>query len=432
MYKPSFYNIIIQNGLSPIVFNAVSGAIARFDNDTLLKMMDPSRCSNLPESKKMAEKGFLVSTNIDEWSRLVFDRQCFIFNPSPTTIGFVITPTLACNMKCPYCFENDGRQLTTMNENIMFATLAYIKKEIEDHPSVKDISIVWFGGEPCLQSNLIVSFCDSLFPYLKVKGIGYYSRIATNGVLLTSELAHIFRDRCNITDAQITIDGLSKSYSERKRCHESDFFQLIENIKQICDVIKVNLRVNVDSDNQNEIPELLAFLLETNGLNGKVNLYFAQIQNWNAENGRNYLDDFSYCVFLKRIHHLILEKGWEQSFVPKRPVRQVGPCGSMRNTNATIGPDGIIYRCEHCLNLTEWAIGDVIHGKLHNEKDLMFLCKPILDKCKFCKAFPICAGGCAANELLHGLKPVNCENYVDIIKENVVFAVLSREKANNT
>ena len=431
MYKPSFYNIVIEFGSHSIVFNAVSGAIAKFDNDILSKMLNPSLCSNLPETDIMVEKGFLVSTNTNEWSRLVFDRQCFIFNPSPTTIGFVIAPTLACNMKCPYCFENDGRRLTTMSDRIMTATLEYIKGEIENHQSVKDVSIVWFGGEPCLQSDLIVRFCNSLIPYLKSKRIGYYSRIATNGVLLTSELAHVFRDRCNITDAQITIDGLSKSYSERKHCHESDFFQLIENIKQICDVININLRINVDSDNQTEIPELLAFLLETNGLNGKINLYFAQIQNWNSENGRNYLDDFSFGVFLKQVHHHILEKGWEQSFTPKRPVRQVGPCGSMRNTNATIGPDGVIYRCEHCLNLTDWAIGDVIHGKYHNEKDMMFLCKPILHKCRTCKAFPICAGGCAANELLHDLKPINCENYVDIIKENVVFAVLSREKANN-
>ena len=92
-YKPSFYNIIVdETPTSKIIFNSVTGAIAQFDNVTYQKIMDPLECSKLEQTSKMNELGFLVDINDDERAKIFYDRQCFIFNQNPVTLGFVIAP----------------------------------------------------------------------------------------------------------------------------------------------------------------------------------------------------------------------------------------------------------------------------------------------------------------------------------------------------
>lgn len=430
-YKPSFYNIVIdESQKSKIVFNSVTGAIAYFNNDTFNKMYDVNICSFLKETPQMYEKGFLVNVFDDEWEKLFYDRQCYIFNPNPVSLGFVIAPTLKCNLKCPYCFENDDRNHITMDSQTIESTIRYIMQSVENYPAIKEVFIVWFGGEPCLEINTIKTISENVIPFLVEKNIEYNSRIATNGLLLTKEYAIILKDICKVENAQITIDGLSHSYSLRKNCSEALFYKLINNIKEICDIININLRINIDLDNAIEIPQLLDYLLNENKLNGKININFAQLQKWNNEADRKYIENYSYIDFLHKIHKLILENKWDISFMNKRPIRQVGPCGSMRSTHSTIGPDGYIYRCEHCLGKPEWNIGNIYEGRIHNKNDLKFLCSKLPPKCSKCQAFPICAGGCTANVVLHNIPPSNCEIFVDMIKENVLFAVNSKSLRN--
>lgn len=426
-YKPSFYNIIVdETPTSKIIFNSVTGAIAQFDNVTYQKIMDPLECSKLEQTSKMNELGFLVDINDDEWAKLFYDRQCYIFNPNPVTLGFVIAPTLKCNLNCPYCFENDNRHHNRMSADTVEKTIDYIIRTVNSCPFTKEVYIVWFGGEPCLEVDIIRKISKHIIPFLNSKGIKYNSRITTNGVLLSENVASILKKECQVNSAQITIDGLSQNYSIRKKCNEELFFKLIENIISICEIISVNIRINIDKDNYEEIPQLLQYLLDEKKLNGKININFAQLQNWNNETDRKYLTGSFYIDFLKSIHHTIIKNNWTSSFKNKRPFRQVGPCGSMRCTHSTIDPDGFIYRCEHCLGSPEWSIGTIQDGKIHNKNDMTFLCRNLPAKCSQCQAFPICAGGCTANEILHGIPASNCDIFMEIIKENVMFAVKSQ------
>lgn len=431
-YRPSFYNIeaMVDND-RVLFFNSVSGAIAWINNDiaNIIKTEKNISDENLELANELHLKGFLVCEEEDEWSKLLYERQAFIFNPNPTVLGFVIAPTLQCNLSCPYCFEKDGRSLSTMTEDIVEQSAKYIISQISRMPTVRELYIAWFGGEPCLQVDKIRKIYSLLLPIIEERNLKYESRIVTNGSLLTKDVSVFLNNKCGVCDAQITIDGLHDNYSKRKSCSPHVLDNVVHNIELAADILNINLRINVDQENADEMSTLLKWLLDEHNLNGKINIYFAQIQRWNDCDNRSYLDDFSYLEFINGIHKKIINCNWQKTFNPKRPVRQVGPCGSMRSNNCTIGPDGKLHRCEHCLNHPEWAIGDVYTGRYYNEADMKYLLEMPMEKCRTCKAFPICAGGCLSNKILHNIPPLNCMNYIDLIKEQVKFAAYSKNKA---
>lgn len=127
--------------------------------------MDPLECSKLEQTSKMNELGFLVDINDDEWAKLFYDRQCYIFNPNPVTLGFVIAPTLKCNLNCPYCFENDNRHHNRMSADTVEKTIDYIIRTVNSCPFTKEVYIVWFGGEPCLEVDIIRKISKHIIPF---------------------------------------------------------------------------------------------------------------------------------------------------------------------------------------------------------------------------------------------------------------------------
>lgn len=429
LYKASKYNIPVDVNNATLIFNSVSGAIVEVESELLPKLIseDYTFDENNQYFESLKKEGLIVPYKRDEFSGLQYDKNVYTFDQSPKLIGFVIAPTMGCNLNCPYCFEAGVRENRPMSKQTWDDVYAFIIKRVEQHPSVREVSISWFGGEPCLQIDQICAFSEKLIQSLSCKKVDYQARIVTNGVLLNEETAKKLQ-KAMVKKAQITIDGLASNYAQRKGCGSDTFYKVIKNIILATNYMHVNIRINLDKDNLMDVEALLQYLLDENHLNGIVNITPAPVRAWNKNDTTNHLTGNDYLVFLRNMHNLILKNGWEASFAPKRPARRLSSCGSIRNTNGTIGPDGQLYRCEHCLNRSEWSIGNVSTGEEYNSVDLQFMHYSCDEKCSSCKGFPICVGGCVASQLLHHVEPEYCDQYLDIIKENVRFAYLSRIK----
>ena len=63
-----------------------------------------------------------------------------------------INPTLACNFACPYCFEKQHPDIF-MNGTIENKIINFINL----HKGAKILDVTWFGGEPLLAFDRIVS-----------------------------------------------------------------------------------------------------------------------------------------------------------------------------------------------------------------------------------------------------------------------------------
>ena len=88
---------------------------------------------------------------------------------------YIIHLTDSCNLNCTYCYENKKIK------NISFESIKAIC-DYEINQNSKYVNIVFYGGEPLLQKNLITQTID----YIKSKKSKtiFYFGITTNGTLI--------------------------------------------------------------------------------------------------------------------------------------------------------------------------------------------------------------------------------------------------------
>lgn len=109
-------------------------------NILALKDIHPSLLNTL------IQENFFVENKKDEWKE-VFSKWETEDN-SQEKLSLIINPTLDCNMRCWYCYEQHNKAAYMSDK-----TLQSIKNLIErqtSNPILKGLNIDFFGGEPLL------------------------------------------------------------------------------------------------------------------------------------------------------------------------------------------------------------------------------------------------------------------------------------------
>ncbi len=116
-----------------------------------------------------------------------------------------------CNLACSYCYAGSGDYGSPafMTNEVAFKALEYFSKD------VPELTVVFFGGEPLLNFDLIkdaVLFCQTI----REKGSScvFKFRITTNGTLFTTEILRFFRLHRFSISVSYDGDGLQ----DRQRC----------------------------------------------------------------------------------------------------------------------------------------------------------------------------------------------------------------------
>jgi len=117
--------------------------------------------------------------------------------------NITIAPTMDCNFKCYYCFEDSSK--TYMSEDIC----KRIAKFINESKDLKQLNLTWFGGEPLLAFEQICRITESI--YLSNEQHSH-TTIITNGYYLTKAVVDKL-DALRINRLQITVDGLFEKYN---------------------------------------------------------------------------------------------------------------------------------------------------------------------------------------------------------------------------
>lgn len=426
MYKPSKYNLTVETDDRgrTLLYNTVSGAVCWINQDIHQIILKASELNEDQIPNEIIRLGFVVTQSADETDKLMFHKKRYIYNSCPEYITYVIAPTLSCNYKCSYCFEKNASHVKTMDDSTLPHIEKFIEREIKKYPSLKGIRITWFGGEPCLQLERIEMLSKRLISLTQNSGLEYAAFMVTNGLLLTFENALRLNKVSHLTEAQITLDGLALTYRNRRSCDIQAFDKVIRNIIEVSNILKLHIRINVDEENMQEIKQLLDLLFEKHQLHDRISLYFAIIKNYTSMTV-NPLKEANFESFRKNLIDYVQLKLWGKAIRIGLPVKVATACGAMKNYNCVIGPEGELYRCEHCLGMPKWVIGDVINGFYHNQADEAFLEAKLDQKCLNCSLLPVCAGGCLADRILNKLE-FDCNAYQERIKINVRLAVNKR------
>lgn len=410
----SKFNIAIESEPERLlVCNLRNLNIAWIDKKYLENIWTSGDLVTSEEIRQLCAHGFIISEKVDESSEIRSQRRSFIENRNPKHMQYVIAPTMRCNCNCWYCFEN-RQDAHVMTPDECDAVAAYIESQVSRNAWCKVLHLTWFGGEPTLALEQITRIGEKLKKYCSSMNIKLESAIVSNGILLTQKCVKRLVESTNLIRCQISMDGTRERYGEDKGVSSHVYDKVLDNLCDIAELIDVTVRVNVHKDNEPATRELYFKLLTLGIMDKGVKVYFAPITNCSTCDTTAM---YSTNEFRKLSDKIIdaLPRALVQGRYPE--LRKVS-CGAMRRAFACIGPDLKLYRCEHCLGHSEFAIGDVTSGyNPANAFDRTFLGE-LPERCSECVYVPVCQGGCRVKHVL-SIESPDCSEMGNTVKWQV-------------
>lgn len=303
-----------------------------------------------------------------------------------------------------------------MNNKVAQDIIGFIIRQIKLLKNIKNVRVTWFGGEPLLSYDIIVSFSNVLKAKLRDLNVNYQSNMITNGLLLTKDKIECLVKQCNLKYVQITLDGFKETYSKLKQTPEESFNIVVSNIINASFFAKVTIRLNTNKANYNEMKCLAKYLIEDCGLKNKVVIYLAEIRDYNNKKSN---DSYRAGEFLMARHefkqYLFDNKYIDYYKMAEPPCFEPNFCGIIKKYNYAIGPNGELYKCEHYFGDKRKIVGDIYNGLYYNEEYKKFIegCSDI--QCINCNLAPCCRSDCGAMYECHK-RNGDCLIYNDLLK----------------
>lgn len=177
---------------------------------------------------QLKSTGCLVEDTIDEIALL--KQRIKDVDENPKGYRLTINPTIDCNFKCWYCYEN--HQKTMMSNTVLSNVLKLITKIISA-PELVEFELSFFGGEPLLYYKPIVlpilehlTSLRSLYPDKR-----YEINFTTNGYLLTDAIMESMKAH-HVSAFQITLDGDREEHDKTRFPYKGgkSFDKIVANI----------------------------------------------------------------------------------------------------------------------------------------------------------------------------------------------------------
>lgn len=416
--KPSKFNIAQLYQGNILLYNTYSTSMVEMELQTYKDIFENGANSYNEEIKQLISMGFLVEDSLDELAEQKQLRETVVSTSGETISNIIIAPTLACNARCFYCFEN-GYRKGIMTPDTARAVVQFLKA----HWDGEKIGITWFGGEPLMAADVIEVMIDEF----NKEGIPFSSKITTNGSLLTSTMIQRIQQKWNVDKIQITVDALGSEYNAIKNYVgiEDAFSLVMQNIKLCLDAgLPIRIRINFDPDKMSTAVNTMEYLNNLFGAYPNIKVYFAPIDEDDCI-VRNITDSFSdhdehpYIKLIKygRKHGLyrgfpdMEDDKYTQEFdthgllkklkIYPQPINCYATCQNV----FSIDCNGKLYKCHRGLGRDEYASGDVFSGVQKNDI-YNFFCDTefFMDECNDCAILPICQGGCKINAKLYNGK----------------------------
>lgn len=289
--KVSQYTRYTKYGDDVIVYNTYNGALGSLNKNTatdeynnVISAIDKKAECRALETKKYSQEflsNFCVEDDVDEINVLAADYLARCWDPQ--NLYFICVVNNFCNFKCAYCYETHDKQQFSASalDNLYQAIVDYHSKV-----NLKKIGIEWYGGEPLLSKDLILSFTKKLNSFCKMNDIETIYAITTNGYELTSEVATEFVE-LGITSFQITIDGAEYLHNKLRPLKNgsgtwSKIIENLEHMKTLDKLFHVIIRVNYTYETLECFDEFLDYF-ESHFDSSRFSLFFHGISDWGGD-----------------------------------------------------------------------------------------------------------------------------------------------------
>ncbi len=410
--KPSRYNVTIDDLDDLIIFNTLTGALARCAPESARKakaLLAAPNDETIDERLRSAltDERFLVSDDMDELT-IVKDRKR-AGATDRNRLDLIVMPTLACNFRCTYCFE--GHPKSAMSTAVQQSVARWMEREIPKH---KLTILHWYGGEPLMGFDTIVALTQHATSLARRAGMELTAHATTNGYLLTEARIRALSG-AGVFGYQITLDGAPVAHNRLRvlRNGRPTFDRVYQNIIKLVRAdphVSTTLRINFNSTNIETIPELLRMFPDD--VRPRLHVVFEPIFGDEKVSAAGTVSAHSISAAMAEDYALAQELGYSV----RQGLGQVSPrlvyCYAEREHQLIINHNGDVFKCSVSNFEPGERVGYIdVDGNLirdevrwgHYAGDSEFA-----PECEECAFLPVCMGGCRCARLKDGTTGSQC------------------------
>ena len=332
----------------------------------------------------LLKERFFIPERYDEEkiARDVIDLGRRLAKKNNAITAYTILTTTDCNARCYYCYES-GRKRLSMTDKTAHDVAEYIIHKCKG----KEVSLLWFGGEPLFNQMPIEIITDCL----RKNRIPFHSRMISNGYYLDKTTIRKAKEKWNLKRVQITLDGTKDVYLRAKAYIEQDenaFDRVMNNIEHaLISGINVVVRLNIDGGNVKDMHDLIPLLGARFGAYTGFHAYAALLKPI-AGDVQEFPDEIQEYKQYVSITDLLDQYGIGR-VIPLTEGLHVNRCMADSDASEVLLPDGRIGKCEH---FTETELVGSIYDDKYDEvmlkawKEIM----PKYPECHGCPLYPRC------------------------------------------
>lgn len=427
----SKYNLCLQDNTGMIIYNAKADEIVAL-NPHLAELYNqyrkkPEELSNHHSElfQMLVDKGFWVEEGLDEPQDFI--NQCENREEENREYTITVIPTLACNMKCWYCYENHENK-PAMNDSVKQAVILFIEKLLATD-SYQKLHLSFFGGEPLLYfDKIVLPILRQAHNLCAKRNVEFSVHFTTNAFLLTSDVLQQLESLD--VSFQITLDGNEHVHNTIRmtKGNEPTYTTIIHNIKA---AIKSGLKVGVRCNyTYKTLPTFIDVITDFKNLdsNEKSLLNFTFERIWQDDSG----DYAEIEHWLKR-----LETAFENEGLHTKATNdyKISMCYADQRNTVVINYNGDLYKCtarDFTTKNREGKLtpdGNLEWNDKHKKRQAI---RWGTETCQQCRIYPICHGGCSQMKLeyttLQGCPKGFDKEQIDNIMRNRALYILNSYK----
>lgn len=411
--KFSIYNNIIEKQDYWILYNTKVAKYIKFtpseEFDELKKMLETNKFK--PEhkvTKVLSELGFIVEENINEYQEQK-QKITEYFDKKSRFLKIVLYITDQCNFRCVYCPEEHITRV--LPENKWNSLYKLIEKGLKEN-KYDNIMIMFFGGEPLLETKKIINFLEKLkclkeiYPSVKMQ-----HAMVTNGYLLTSK-SYDKLTKLDLKSYQITIDGFKDTHNKlRPRVDGAGTWDtIIKNLKYINtqkDDVKICFRTNVNNENIEQLEDFRIWFNQNFDQN-KFIFDVQKVLEYTEKVDKNYIFEEN-----QKNNESCVKANKNDENNDKHPLQFLSKAANCSWENSfTINTKGEITKCNNLSGDLDESIiaylndeGEIIYN--NNAKD--WIEEYEYESCKTCSIYPLCAGRtCPHKKVISKNERIDC------------------------
>lgn len=397
MYRLSGFVINATQGDSVIYRSTKTGAVALLSTSQngLLKHWLDHQDENPPDfiSSLLGDNKILVDDKADEFGEYV-EQLLDARNNRARIFSLHVEPTMQCQLDCGYCFQKGVERGKAMSEEVFGLSVDWLGRYFDAHREIKVVRTIFFGGEPLLRKDILKKCSVAYSQIANEGGLEYITELVTNGQLLDERTAS-FLSRYNWQRVQITLDGPARVHDSRRKAKSGrpTFERIWNNILMLAKsefVPTVDVRLSLDSENVDSLPELIGFMSRA-GIQDRVRFSIGFVEPSLSVDIRE-LEEGTLARKALEVWRYARDLGF-----PIPDEFTSGPlCIAQAKHSAVLQPDGRLQKCFCTSGMNRYAFGDLYSDVSGHTRDPKYENFARLSHCasERCPYLPICGGGC--------------------------------------